>query len=83
MKTLNFLFSRRTGFCGAPPRFLALGCRMNHRTLLAPTARADRLGESVRDGVPHGLPRRIGISLWQTHSWTKVIGGKPRWKVEG
>jgi hypothetical protein len=67
MKEAEFIFSRQASRVVAPSRDLELP-----HCLLAQSRCADPLAEPLSD-LPNVLPKRIGISLWQTHSWTKQL----------
>ena len=70
MTEAEFVFPRQASRVVGPSRDLEL--KRCGRLYLAQSRFADPLTEPSRS-LPNVLPRRIGISLWQTHSWKKNL----------
>jgi hypothetical protein len=71
-KTLRFPRRSKVVVVVAPPRELDLMGQEPSR-FLAPSSDAGRLGGSLCARAGDVPVRRIGISLWQTHAWTKTL----------
>jgi len=68
----SFLLPRLASGTRLPSRDLYLKRGSSYR-LLSSSSRADRFGGQSSDRAAHAPARRLGIGVWQEHSWTKAL----------
>jgi hypothetical protein len=69
-------FPRQANCVVELPRELGLE-RRSIRPLPAPSSDAGRFGGLYSDRAVRAPARRLGISVWQIHTWTKEVTNSP------